>query len=245
MAEGEVRELEARGCFELTEADHLQVLRMKTASFIQCCCEAGALIGGASTQERQALGAFGHHIGMAFQIIDDLLDFRSEVTGKPKAGDFREGQATLPLIYLRSELNQDEEEMARRKFGNGVTDDEEWRALLPRLVTVQSLSRYLRDIREPDRAFRPPRPPRTPDGSEAQVPLPLLELATKARDLQAVYENKAALPAEIQHALAAWKDARGKAEQYLLEQLTKSRQELRDLVTARQELTLVVNGILD
>jgi octaprenyl-diphosphate synthase len=124
MAEGEVRELETRGRFDLTEADHLQVLRMKTASFIQCCCEAGALIGGASETERGALGAFGHHIGMAFQIVDDLLDFRSEVTGKPKAGDFREGQATLPLIYLRGELNQDEAEMARRKFGNGVTDDD-------------------------------------------------------------------------------------------------------------------------
>jgi hypothetical protein len=127
----------------------------------------------------------------------------------------------------------------------GVTDDAEWRALLPHLVTVQSLTRYLRDIREPDRAFRPPRPARTPDGSEPQIPLPLLDLAGKARDLQAVYENKAALPGEIQRALAAWKQARAKAEEYLLGELTKSRQELRDLVTARQELTLVVNGILD
>lgn len=124
MAEGEVRELELRGCFDLTEAEHLQVLRMKTASFIQCCCEAGAMIAGAGEKERKALGTFGHHIGMAFQVIDDLLDFRSDKTGKPKAGDFKEGQATLPLIYLRDELAADEIEMARRTFGNGATDDE-------------------------------------------------------------------------------------------------------------------------
>jgi octaprenyl-diphosphate synthase len=124
MAEGEVRELEIRGLFELTEEDHLEILRMKTATFIQCCCEAGAVVANAPLAEQQALGAYGHHIGMAFQIVDDLLDYRSDVTGKPKAGDFREGQATLPLIYLRSDLQAEEAEMARRKFGNGVTDDD-------------------------------------------------------------------------------------------------------------------------
>lgn len=124
MAEGEVRELEIRGQFDLTEAEHLQVLRMKTASFIQCCCEAGALIAGASKEQRSALGSFGHHIGMAFQVVDDLLDFRSEVTGKPKAGDFREGQATLPLIYLREHMDAAESDLARRAFGNGATDEE-------------------------------------------------------------------------------------------------------------------------
>lgn len=124
MAEGEVRELETRGCFELSEEDHLQVLRMKTASFIQCCCEAGALVAGATEQHKRALGTFGHHIGMAFQVVDDILDYRSEATGKPKAGDFREGQATLPLIYLRPHLERHEAEHTHRKFGNGVTDEE-------------------------------------------------------------------------------------------------------------------------
>lgn len=124
IAEGEVRELEMRGKFDLSEEDHRQILRMKTASFIQCCCEAGALIAGATLQERKALGEFGHHIGMAFQIVDDLLDYRSDKTGKPKAGDFREGQATLPLIYLRQSLTDEEIERASRHFGNGVTDSE-------------------------------------------------------------------------------------------------------------------------
>ncbi len=124
IAEGEVRELELRGCYEISEAEHLQVLRMKTASFIECCCKTGALIAGASESAICALGAYGHHIGMAFQIVDDVLDYRSTRTGKPRAGDFREGQATLPLIYLRSQMNQHDDELTRRAFGNGASEEE-------------------------------------------------------------------------------------------------------------------------
>jgi octaprenyl-diphosphate synthase len=105
---------------------HLEILRLKTASFIQCCCEVGALIAGAHPDIQQALHDYGHHVGMAFQIIDDLLDYRGDKakTGKPVATDFREGQATLPLIYLRHKLSEQEASVARQKFGSGVTDDE-------------------------------------------------------------------------------------------------------------------------
>lgn len=126
MAEGEVRELATREDFDLTEDEHLEVLRMKTAAFIQSCCEVGALVAGASMMTRAALRSYGYHVGMAFQIVDDLLDYRGErtKTGKPQATDFREGCATLPLIFLRPLLSEEEREVARRKFGNGVTDDE-------------------------------------------------------------------------------------------------------------------------
>lgn len=126
MAEGEVRELETRLNFDLDIEEHLEILRLKTASFIQCCCEAGGLVAGASPQICQALREYGHHVGMAFQIVDDLLDYRGDKakTGKPVATDFREGQATLPLIYLREKLSEQEASVARQKFGAGVTDDE-------------------------------------------------------------------------------------------------------------------------
>ncbi len=126
MAEGEVRELEVRGVFDLDEAAHLEVLRLKTASFIECCCKVGALIADAPEPMEQGLATFGYHVGMAFQVVDDLLDYRGDKqrTGKPLATDFREGQATLPLIYLRDKLSDAEISMAQRKFGNGVTDDE-------------------------------------------------------------------------------------------------------------------------
>jgi octaprenyl-diphosphate synthase len=126
MAEGEVRELETRLQFDLDETAHLEILRLKTASFIQCCCEVGALLTGASEEVQQALHAYGRHVGMAFQIVDDLLDYRGDKakTGKPLATDFREGQATLPLIFLREKLSEQEALVARQKFGSGVTDDE-------------------------------------------------------------------------------------------------------------------------
>ncbi len=126
MAEGEVRELETRNDFELNEADHLEILRLKTASFIQCCCEVGAMVAYAPAPLRDALRDFGYHVGMAFQIVDDLLDYRGDKakTGKPLATDFREAQATLPLIYLRENLSEKESEVARMKFGSGVSDEE-------------------------------------------------------------------------------------------------------------------------
>ncbi len=126
MAEGEVRELELRGDFDLDEAIHLGVLRLKTASFIECCCEVGGIIAKAEPAVCQALRDYGYHVGMAFQIVDDILDYRGDKakTGKPIATDFKEGQATLPLIYLRPLLSEAEMTIARRRFGNGVSDDE-------------------------------------------------------------------------------------------------------------------------
>lgn len=126
MAEGEVRELEVRGDFDLEEAAHLEVLRRKTASFIEACCEVGAQICDAPQSFRQALRNYGFHIGLAFQIVDDLLDYRGDQskTGKQIATDFREGQATLPLLYLRETMSDAEAKVVRRKFGSTTSDDE-------------------------------------------------------------------------------------------------------------------------
>lgn len=126
LAEGEVKELELRGEFDLSEESHFEVLKLKTATFIAACCEVGAIVAGAKAAETAALRAYGYHIGMAFQIVDDLLDYRGDKarTGKPIATDFREGQATLPLIFLRERLSEAEASIARRKFGGTVNDDE-------------------------------------------------------------------------------------------------------------------------
>ena len=124
LAQGEVHELQIRGKFELTREEHFEILRRKTATFIQCCCEVGAMVAGAPESTFQALGRFGFHIGMAFQLADDLLDYRGSTknTGKARAGDFREGCATLPLILLREHLTPEEAKYLASKFGNGVTD---------------------------------------------------------------------------------------------------------------------------
>lgn len=126
LAEGEVRELESRNIFDLSEDEHFEILRMKTASFIQCCCEVGAMVAGAPPEMRLALGNYGHHIGLAFQIADDLLDYRGDnaKTGKQVAGDFKEGCATLPLIYLSKLLSDEERQFVQQKFGNGASEED-------------------------------------------------------------------------------------------------------------------------
>jgi octaprenyl-diphosphate synthase len=107
MIEGEVRETEVRDQFDLSLEDHLAILHLKTASFIACCCRAGAIIAGAPLAEAEALATYGGEMGLAFQISDDLLDYQgsTEKTGKRRAGDFYEGVATLPLILFRERAN--------------------------------------------------------------------------------------------------------------------------------------------
>lgn len=124
LSEGEALELQCRGNFELTEDEHIRILSLKTATFVACCCRVGAILAGASADQTDALGVFGHEAGLAFQIVDDLLDFRADpkITGKPRAVDFREGCATLPLIYLRDKMDPAELVHAKKHFGNGVTD---------------------------------------------------------------------------------------------------------------------------
>jgi len=126
MAEGEVEELEVRGDFDLDTEAHFGILQKKTAGFIRSCCQIGAMAAGGTKEQVEALAEYGNHIGLAFQVVDDLLDYRGDKakTGKPIATDFREGQATLPLIYLREKLSPAESQIARRRFGGTVNDDE-------------------------------------------------------------------------------------------------------------------------
>ncbi|MCC7103223.1 MAG: polyprenyl synthetase family protein [Fimbriimonadaceae bacterium] len=126
MAEGEAREVEVRGDFDLSLDDHLRILGMKTAAFVECCCIVGGRVAGADRADVDALALYGRHLGLAFQIADDILDFRgnSKQTGKPRATDFREGCVTLPLIELRKDLEPSEDRFVRKAFEEGVSDGE-------------------------------------------------------------------------------------------------------------------------
>lgn len=124
MATGEVMEVEARGVFDLDRSRHLEILRKKTATFLGACCKAGAIVAGGSDELCDGMERYGEAVGMGFQIADDLLDFRglAQTTGKPRATDFREGCATMPLIHLRGSLTDEESEYVKSKFGNGVAE---------------------------------------------------------------------------------------------------------------------------
>lgn len=88
------------------EYEYYLKVRGKTASLFELCCGGGSLVGGASKAERQGLRQYGENLGIAFQIVDDILDIAGseEELGKPVGGDLREGTITLPtIIYLQQE----------------------------------------------------------------------------------------------------------------------------------------------
>lgn len=101
MVEGELLQLERIGRIGVTEADYMELVDRKTASLFSVCTKLGALVGGGDARAEERLGEFGWNLGMAFQLIDDVLDFtsREKTLGKPVGGDLREGKVTLPLIY--------------------------------------------------------------------------------------------------------------------------------------------------
>jgi octaprenyl-diphosphate synthase len=101
MSEGEVLQLINSDNLEISEDEYLEVVTKKTAVLISAACLTGAIFGGGGLAEERALKAYGHNLGIAFQLIDDALDFTGEAEelGKPVGNDLQEGKATLPLIY--------------------------------------------------------------------------------------------------------------------------------------------------
>ena len=101
MVEGELIQLERIGRIDVTEADCMELVDRKTACLFSVCARLGALAAGGDTQTEERLGEYAWNLGMAFQLIDDMLDFtsREKVLGKPVGGDLREGKVTLPLVY--------------------------------------------------------------------------------------------------------------------------------------------------
>ena len=100
MTEAEVFQLERKRSGVMTETDYVRIITQKTASFISACCRIGGLLGDIAGDQVEALTRYGLHVGVAFQISDDSLDFVADQTrlGKAVGADLREGKRTLPLI---------------------------------------------------------------------------------------------------------------------------------------------------
>ena len=102
MTEGELLQLTLRGRTDISEEQYFDVIARKTAYLFSACCEIGALLGGANRKSQSRLRDYGMTLGVAFQLIDDLLDFTSseDILGKPAGADLLEGKVSLPLIFL-------------------------------------------------------------------------------------------------------------------------------------------------
>ena len=125
IAEGEVLQLMNCHDPDVDEASYLQVIRYKTARLFQAATESGAALAGASDETQEALARYGMHLGTAFQLVDDVLDYSGDEveTGKHLGDDLAEGKPTLPLIRVMEAGASDERAMVRETLLNGGRDD--------------------------------------------------------------------------------------------------------------------------
>jgi octaprenyl-diphosphate synthase len=126
MVEGELLQIEKLGKL-ITLEEYFDLIFRKTACLFSVCMRLGAILGGATLEQEGALGKYGHDLGMAFQIVDDVLDLTAspDVLGKPVASDLREGKATMAVIHALERCTSEEREkiqtiLQERAF-NGVT----------------------------------------------------------------------------------------------------------------------------
>ncbi len=100
MSQGEIHQLSRKADMDLSETDYMEVIRCKTAVLFEGACRSSAQLAAAPSDQEQALADYGHHLGMAFQMADDLLDYEGDTAsmGKQAGADLREGKLTLPVI---------------------------------------------------------------------------------------------------------------------------------------------------
>lgn len=113
IAEGEVMQLLCTGELDLAEEQYINVVRAKTAILMSAACEAGAILGAVTSEQQQALADFGMDLGIAFQLMDDTLDYiaTEEEFGKSIGHDLEEGKITLPLIHTLRQCKDAEREV--------------------------------------------------------------------------------------------------------------------------------------
>jgi octaprenyl-diphosphate synthase len=121
IAEGEVQQLVNAKDPDLTEAGYLQVIEKKTAVLFAAACEVGAVVAGADVSTRKALSQYGMEVGIAFQLVDDALDYKgdAEALGKNVGDDLAEGKPTLPLIHAMAKAPGADRELIRNAISQG------------------------------------------------------------------------------------------------------------------------------
>jgi octaprenyl-diphosphate synthase len=133
MVEGELIQLAKIGSIDVTEEDALRLATYKTACLFSGCARLGAVLGGLESKEEQALADYGKYAGLAFQLVDDLLDFTAsaEQLGKPVLSDLKEGKVTLPLIYAMENGHRDARELIAR-----VLEEKEFNSVRPETIVL-------------------------------------------------------------------------------------------------------------
>jgi len=108
MSQGELLQIEKARRLDIQESIYFEIIRQKTASLISAACEAGSASSGASPEICEQFRIFGEHVGIAFQIKDDLFDYGVQDVGKPLGIDIKEKKMTLPLIYALQQTDREQ-----------------------------------------------------------------------------------------------------------------------------------------
>jgi octaprenyl-diphosphate synthase len=124
MVEGELVQLERLHRVDISEADYMELVDRKTASLFSACARLGAVAANADESAESRLSDFAWNLGMAFQLVDDILDFTSteKILGKPAGNDLREGKITLPMIYALENASHDERQSIEAVVTDGNYD---------------------------------------------------------------------------------------------------------------------------
>jgi len=151
MVEGELLQLERIGQIEIGEADCMEIADRKTARLFSVCARLGAIAGGGDSTVQEKLGEYAWNLGMAFQLVDDVLDFtaREKTLGKPVGGDLREGKITLPLVYALENATAGERQLVGTILRQRSYDSVPFARILSLLEKYNAIDR----VRERAQAF--------------------------------------------------------------------------------------------
>lgn len=128
LVEGGIKEFTSARKLSITEEQYLDIIYKKTGSIISVSCKLGAILSNADSMAERSLVEFGKNIGMAFQLVDDVMDYDSseELLGKPVGTDFKEGHVTLPLLFLYRNSNASFKRDIEAFIQNDKLTDEEF-----------------------------------------------------------------------------------------------------------------------
>jgi octaprenyl-diphosphate synthase len=145
MIEGELFQLTKTGDVDITVDEHFDIIRRKTAHLFGGSAQIGGMLGTTTPEQQAALWEYGFNLGIAFQLVDDLLDYTADerALGKPIASDLREGKVTLPIIYLLERGGR------AREIVDGIVRDrdvtrEQWAELKQMLADSQAIAKARR-----------------------------------------------------------------------------------------------------
>ena len=182
IAEGEVFQLSKTRDLTTTPAEYDEVIRAKTATLFEAATEVGAMAGGADEVGRAALRDYGRELGIAFQLVDDVLDYRGTAgtMGKNSGDDLREGKMTLPVILALAEANPAEREIIASSLGRADATDTVLQQVVAIMERHDTLSRTIAKAET-----------HVAEARKALAPLPGSEMKTLFGDLAEFYLRRA------------------------------------------------------